>query len=267
MNADDENESSSDDCSDPSARVVMLGAPAVGKTTFCGVMAHGQFIARTQSTIGVGDYQRHDVQIARNTVTVPTELIDTAGEERFAVLTNNYFRNCDAALVFFDASDRSTLVAAAQRFKRLRELNERAVSLFVGNKIDLLPDDEAERTRICDNLRDTLVAELGAAPMLPLEFVSLKEQTLDGAMPLLAKVVERTVLNRVAERTHSVAAQVRTEAYTPRGDSAAEQRKRQRIVRELASERRDGRNKMRLQLREQHKARKAAAMKAGQCAC
>lgn len=267
MNADDENESSSDDGDAPLVRIVMLGAPAVGKTTYCRVMMHGQFVEKTQSTIGIGDYQRHDVQVARNTVTVPTELIDTAGEERFAVLVNNYFRSADGALIFFDASDRQTLVAAVDRYRRLSELNERAVALFVGNKTDLLPDDEAARTRVCDALRDTLCARLGVAPALPLEFLSLKEQTLDGASPLLAKVVERVVLDRVAARTHDVAAQVRADAYTPRGDVAAEQRKRERIVHELASERRAARDKTRLRLRQQHEARKKAAMEAGQCGC
>jgi len=264
----DGNESSSDDDGPPSVRIVMLGAPAVGKTTYCRVMMHGQFVDRTQATIGVGDYQRHDVQVARNTVTVPTELIDTAGEERFAVLVNQYFRQSDGALIFFDATDQQTLVAAVARYKRLSELNDRAVALFVGNKTDLLPDDEAARTRACDALRDALCARLGAPPQLPLEFLSLKRQTLDGARPLLAKVVERVVLDRVASRTHDVASEARAVAYTPRGDAAAsEQRKRDSIVRELAAERRAARDRTRVRLREQHAARKKAAMAAGRCAC
>lgn len=264
---DAENESSDDDMlADASVRIVMLGAPAVGKTTYCGVMAHGQFLAKTQSTIGVGDYQRHSVQVARNTITVPTELIDTAGEERFEALVNQYFRQGDGALIFFDASDARSLSAAVRRYKRLADLNERAVALFVGNKLDLLPADDAERSRACDALRDLLCRELGRAPALPLEFVSLKQQTLDGARPLLAKVVERVVLNRTAERTRDVAAQARADIYTPRS-GAVEDRKRARIARELAGDRREARDRTRIRLREQHAARKEAALKAGRCGC
>jgi Ras-related protein Rab-5C len=75
--------------------------------------------------------------------TIKFEIWDTAGQERFASLAPMYYRNAQSALVVYDITKASSLVKAKHWVAELqRQASPGIVIALVGNKLDLVEDDE-----------------------------------------------------------------------------------------------------------------------------
>jgi len=77
--------------------------------------------------------------------TIKFEIWDTAGQERFASLAPMYYRNAQSALVVYDITKASSLVKAKHWVAELqRQASPGIVIALVGNKLDLVEDEEGE---------------------------------------------------------------------------------------------------------------------------
>jgi len=113
-------------------KVVMLGAAAVGKTTFVQRYIDKQF-KDTISTIGASFSlkQWRSFNIA---------IWDTAGEEKFRGLSNFYCRGAGAAIVAFDLTSEDSFHALRAIFIPLLDSAlQDCIKVVVGTKLDLLP--------------------------------------------------------------------------------------------------------------------------------
>ncbi len=116
------------------AKVVMLGAPAVGKTSLVRRFVHSVFSDEHHSTLGV--------KVDRKTVAVPGGVVtmllwDIHGETEGLSVPESYLRGATAALLVFDASRPETIETAASLGQKVRQASPKAVQLAVANKADL----------------------------------------------------------------------------------------------------------------------------------
>ena len=116
------------------AKVVMLGAPAVGKTSLVRRFVHSVFSEEHHSTLGV-KVDRKTVSVAGGVVTML--LWDIHGETEGLGVPDSYLRGTTAAIIAFDASRPETIETAASLSQRIAEGSPQAVRLGVANKSDL----------------------------------------------------------------------------------------------------------------------------------
>lgn len=117
------------------AKVVLLGALGVGKTSIITRYSQKKFLGTTSPTIGASfTTLRVNVGDAR----VRIQLWDTAGQERFRAMAPLYYRKANAAIVAYDITSSSSYEAMKQWVMELRRNVEEAIVLvLVGNKCDL----------------------------------------------------------------------------------------------------------------------------------
>uniref|UniRef100_A0A1E1X4G3 Putative rab subfamily protein of small gtpase n=1 Tax=Amblyomma aureolatum TaxID=187763 RepID=A0A1E1X4G3_9ACAR len=117
------------------AKVVLLGALGVGKTSIITRYSQKKFLGTTSPTIGAS-FTTLRVNVSDTRVRI--QLWDTAGQERFRAMAPLYYRNANAAIVAYDVTSSSSYEAMKQWVMELRRNVEEAIVLvLVGNKCDL----------------------------------------------------------------------------------------------------------------------------------
>ena len=90
-------------------KVVAVGDAGVGKTTFLKNMVDDTpLVQGTTTTIGM-DYFSHSLVVDDQGTTVPLQLWDTAGEQRFRTLVPGYLQGAQIVLIFVDVTKFSTI--------------------------------------------------------------------------------------------------------------------------------------------------------------
>lgn len=118
------------------AKVVLLGALGVGKTSLITRYSQKKFIGTTSPTIGASFTT---LRVNVGTAKVRIQLWDTAGQERFRAMAPLYYRKANAAIVAYDITSASSFEAMKQWVLELRRNVEEAIVLvLVGNKCDLM---------------------------------------------------------------------------------------------------------------------------------
>jgi Ras-related protein Rab-5C len=125
-----------------SVKLVLLGEAAVGKSSLVLRFVSDDFKENKEPTIGAAFLTQKCVLPNR---TVRFEIWDTAGQERFASLAPMYYRNAQSALVVYDVTKPTSFIKARHWVNELKaQASPGIVIALVGNKIDLVQDDEQE---------------------------------------------------------------------------------------------------------------------------
>ncbi|KAI9307815.1 ras family-domain-containing protein [Cunninghamella echinulata] len=124
-------------------KLVLLGESAVGKSSLVLRFVNREFSENREPTIGAAFLTQ---KCHLNDRTIKFEIWDTAGQERFHSLAPMYYRCAQAAVVVYDITKSATLDKAKSWVKELqRQANQDIVIALVGNKMDIVKDDESER--------------------------------------------------------------------------------------------------------------------------
>jgi Ras-related protein Rab-5C len=126
--------------SDVTAKIVLLGETAVGKSSIAARFVRDEFVANHESTIGAA-FLSHTVELSEGNVKF--EIWDTAGQERYRSLAPMYYRNAVAALVVYDITAHDSLRRSKEWMKELKRTSDNIVIALLGNKVDL--DKEGKR--------------------------------------------------------------------------------------------------------------------------
>lgn len=116
------------------AKVVLLGAPGVGKTSLVRRYVHSVFSDQHKSTLGVKVDRK---SISLGDLTVAMLIWDMHGETDGLDVPPNYLSGAAAGLVVFDATRPETVPVALDLGARLTEGSPDAKILYVANKADL----------------------------------------------------------------------------------------------------------------------------------
>ncbi|XP_072182306.1 ras and EF-hand domain-containing protein homolog [Diadema setosum] len=112
-------------------KVVMCGDSGVGKSSFVQRFCHNSFTVNTQVTIEIGFHMKS--LVLDNTV-VSLQIWDTAGQES---IPHAYFRKADGVLLLYDLSCEKSFLNVKSWIASIREHDDNAVIMLVGNKEDL----------------------------------------------------------------------------------------------------------------------------------
>eukprot|EP00672_Neobodo_designis_P025845 CAMPEP_0174851076 /NCGR_PEP_ID=MMETSP1114-20130205/21440_1 /TAXON_ID=312471 /ORGANISM="Neobodo designis, Strain CCAP 1951/1" /LENGTH=204 /DNA_ID=CAMNT_0016085583 /DNA_START=195 /DNA_END=809 /DNA_ORIENTATION=+ len=120
--------------SDVTAKIVLLGETAVGKSSVAARFVRDEFAQNHESTIGAA-FLSHTVQL--NEGLVKLEIWDTAGQERYRSLAPMYYRNAVAALVVYDVTAPDSVRRAREWMRELKRTSDTIIIALLGNKVDL----------------------------------------------------------------------------------------------------------------------------------
>ncbi|GAM22538.1 hypothetical protein SAMD00019534_057130 [Acytostelium subglobosum LB1] len=116
-------------------KCIITGPSFVGKSALLLQYCENEFSNSLDSTIGC-EFQVKHVEID-TTHRVKLEIWDTAGQESFRAITNNYYRGAHVALLVYDISMRQTFQTIRYWLEEIRNMSgEDTAIVLVGNKCD-----------------------------------------------------------------------------------------------------------------------------------
>lgn len=121
-----------------SHKVVLVGDHAVGKTSIIQRLIDHKFNSKVESTI-VNMVYTYQI-IATNGREVPLQIWDTAGQEKFHSITPIYFRDSQAAIIVYDASDPNPIDSIMKWVQSYHSIIQDGFLVIVGNKSDQITD-------------------------------------------------------------------------------------------------------------------------------
>ena len=118
-------------------KIVLLGDPAVGKSSLVQRFCQDKFEENYKLTIG-GAYLQKEVKL-KNGDTLKLHIWDTGGQEKFRSMASLYYKDAVAALLVYDVSNSETLESLDYWVKELTENvdNSNFIISVAGNKNDL----------------------------------------------------------------------------------------------------------------------------------
>ncbi|KJE91138.1 transforming protein ral [Capsaspora owczarzaki ATCC 30864] len=138
----------------PLHKVIMVGAGGVGKSALTLQFMYGEFVEDYEPT--KADSYRKKVSVDGQECQI--DILDTAGQEDYAAIRDNYFRSGEGFLIVFSLAERESFDETTHfrdQILRVLENNETAQGnetpiILVGNKCDLedkrkVSSDEAQR--------------------------------------------------------------------------------------------------------------------------
>lgn len=116
-------------------KVIMVGSGGVGKSALTLQFMYDEFVEDYEPT--KADSYRKKVILDNEEIQV--DILDTAGQEDYAAIRDNYFRSGEGFLCVFSITEQESLSAAHElREQILRVKNDDNIPfLLVGNKADL----------------------------------------------------------------------------------------------------------------------------------
>lgn len=131
-----------------SYKIVVIGAASSGKTSLTQRACEDTFSEATVTTIGV-EYARKTINI--NGKEVRAQIYDTAGSERYAMVTRTLFTGARGVFLVYDITKKKTFEEAPRWFNEVKvRIPDDTPIFLVGNKCDLesqreVTADEADR--------------------------------------------------------------------------------------------------------------------------
>lgn len=116
-------------------KVIMVGSGGVGKSALTLQFMYDEFVEDYEPT--KADSYRKKVLLDGDDVQI--DILDTAGQEDYAAIRDNYFRSGEGFLCVFSISEQESFQATAEfREQILRVKNDENIPfMLVGNKMDL----------------------------------------------------------------------------------------------------------------------------------
>ncbi|KAL4804075.1 P-loop containing nucleoside triphosphate hydrolase protein [Aspergillus unguis] len=131
------------------AKIVVLGAQGVGKTSLVQRYVRNAFAPAPASTVGASFVTKRVLDSTSDTL-VRLQIWDTAGQERFRSISRLYYRGANACLLCYDITDEASFVEMTGWLNELRanlreDEDRRIVIHVVGTKSDIVNEDPSKR--------------------------------------------------------------------------------------------------------------------------
>lgn len=118
-------------------KIVVIGDPAVGKTSMMCRYTDNKFYEEHLTTIGV-DFKIKTLTIGEKKVKL--NIWDTAGQERFSSIVESYFRGAKGVICVFSFENRKSFTAISKWLDRIEPYLIPRI-ILVGNKCDLIGEE------------------------------------------------------------------------------------------------------------------------------
>lgn len=118
-----------------SFKIIVLGDSQTGKTCLIKRFCDNTFTNSTMPTIGVNDRK---IELNAMNKKITLTIWDTAGQDKFRAINNNYYRGADGALLVFDLTNLDSFKNTTRWLKEFKDYAENGELILVGNKLDLI---------------------------------------------------------------------------------------------------------------------------------
>jgi len=119
---------------DDLVKVLIIGDSSVGKSSLLGRYADNKFASNIHPTIGM-DFKVK--MLEHNGRRVKLQIWDSAGQERFQTITQQYYRNAQGIIVVYDVTSDASFNNVSQWVAQIRSQGaEKADTMLLGNKSD-----------------------------------------------------------------------------------------------------------------------------------
>ena len=116
-------------------KVLILGNSQVGKSSILNQFTEGSFSDTMPPTLGI-DYKISQITDGKNCIKL--QIWDTAGQEKFKAITENFYRGAQGIILVFDLTDKDSFTNIRVWLKNIFEKAGKGVVIcLVGNKLDL----------------------------------------------------------------------------------------------------------------------------------
>ena len=120
-------------------KIIIVGEIGVGKTSVIRRYLTNNFVEGESASIGY-EMQNKIIEL-ENETKVNLNIIDTAGEEKYGDLPNQYFKDCQGAIVMYDLTEKGSFNKINNWLKVLKDkAAKRIVIMLAGNKSDLIEE-------------------------------------------------------------------------------------------------------------------------------
>ncbi|MBY8984303.1 MAG: GTP-binding protein [Candidatus Lokiarchaeota archaeon] len=120
-------------------KVLLLGAPSVGKTSIFYRYIKNQFLQDYITTIGI-NYLAKEIILEGKKI-AKLVISDIAGHEKFKVLRKEFYAGANGALLIFDLTQLKTYEALEDWISEMFEiLQDNIPFIIIGNKVDLVEE-------------------------------------------------------------------------------------------------------------------------------
>ncbi len=118
-------------------KLLVLGAPAVGKTSLIRRFTTGKFSETYSKTLGA-DFLIKFVDYPEKSMRVLLQIWDLAGDARFRFIRRDYYQEAQGALLVYDITRKNTLLEISETHENLLSYCGKVPCILIGNKTDLM---------------------------------------------------------------------------------------------------------------------------------
>ena len=147
--------------------LLLLGETNVGKTSIFERFINGTFTENKSASIGI-DFETKAFKNKQKNYKI--HLYDTAGQERFRSITQQYYKNAEGYFIVFDLSNENSLSAIQYWVDTIKEFSKESKFIILGNKDDLtnkkisdeVINDELNKLKESENNKDLIYLKTSA---------------------------------------------------------------------------------------------------------
>ena len=115
-------------------KLILVGDSNVGKTTLLNSYIDNNCSEDVAPTVGL---EKKVKTIDINGLKTKLQIWDTAGQEKFNSLTQQYFRNADGILMIFDLTNTDTFSHIKKLYEKSNDISHKSKKILIGNKSDM----------------------------------------------------------------------------------------------------------------------------------
>ena len=163
-------------------KTILVGNSGVGKTSIISRYL-GKFNPKEKTTIGASFTNKLEIV---NDKKILFEIWDTAGQERYRSINNIFYQDAYICLLVYDITKKQTFDDIKEYWYKsvLDEATENIIFHIVGNKIDLISEEEVGRNEVkdyCDKIG------------VDVSFISAKEENSTYVDILFSQLAEKFI--------------------------------------------------------------------------
>ena len=136
-------------------KIINAGDGSVGKTTFLKRYTMGVYIADSIMTIGTGFFTKN-LFYNDGRESVQLHIWDFSGQDRFHFFLREFILGANAALLFFDLTERKTFFNIGKWVELLRSKEKKTENIpimLIGTKFDLMDEIVIEKEEIIESVK------------------------------------------------------------------------------------------------------------------